>query len=213
MTENNYIDLNDPYNKNSKQSMSLLHVACANSMVEIVEYLLSKGASTSSRDPGGVTPIHLASQKGPVEVLNLFLNYKTSLFIKDDNQQTIAHHAARADAPGKVFDWIYSKWSQDKSHKVKTKTDVLDVVDKWNRTPLHWASVNGHRNAVLKLMDLGCDKKKRDGNGETPMEIAERRAKCGAAELRPVGMRASAFGDIAKLLGGSGSTKQVSKYT
>jgi hypothetical protein len=65
---------------------------------------------------------------------------------------------------------------------------------------------------VAKLLECGADRKKVDDKGETPLAIAERRARCGAKE-RPEGMGASVFGDIAKLLGGSGSTKRVSMYT
>jgi hypothetical protein len=64
---------------------------------------------------------------------------------------------------------------------------------------------------VAKLLECGADRKRVDDKGETPLAIAERRARCGAKE-RPEGMGASVFGDIAKLLGGSGSTKRVSAY-
>ena len=50
-----------------------------------------------------------------------------------------------------------------------------------------------------------------DGSGETPIHIAERRARCGASE-RGAGVRSSLFGGIAALLGGSGSTKRVAVY-
>src|SRR5690606_3805818 len=87
--------------------------------------------SPTIADPSGVQPIHLAAQKGPVEVLDALLTSSTSsssssssasakkakaavnpsvLMAKDDNQQTVLHHAARADAPGKVMDHLLEKW-------------------------------------------------------------------------------------------------------
>ena len=57
------------------------------------------------------------------------------------------------------------------------------------------------------LVELGASKAERDGAGETPLEIAERRAQCGA-QVRPNGARASTFGGIARALGGAGTTQR-----
>ena len=48
----------------------------------------------------------------------------------------------------------------------------------------------------------------KDDRGERPVDCAERRALCSAKE-RPDGARSSVWGDIAKLLGGSGTTKHL----
>jgi hypothetical protein len=80
--------------------------------------------------------------------------------------------------------------------------------DVWGRTPLHWASVNGHRAACDALTRRGADVGAVDAFGETPVDAAERRALC-AAKDRPDGERASRWGDIATALGGSGRTKHL----
>ncbi|CAD7930826.1 unnamed protein product, partial [Amoebophrya sp. A25] len=95
----------------------------------------------------------------------------------------------------------------------------------FGRTPLHWAVVNGHRDVVEFLLkhDFGSsssssrssnsstvDPSIRDKNNETALELAERRALCAnAADRGGGGLPASLFGGIAKLLGGSGSTKNL----
>lgn len=84
----------------------------------------------------------------------------------------------------------------------------MDRVDAWGRTPLHWAAVNGHRAACVALLDAGASASAVDDAGETPTDAAERRALCSARE-RPDGARASTWGDIATLLGGSGRTKHL----
>jgi len=84
----------------------------------------------------------------------------------------------------------------------------VDRVDAWGRTPLHWAAVNGHRAACVALLDAGASTNLTDDAGETPTAAAERRALCSARE-RPDGARASTWGDIATLLGGSGRTKHL----
>ena len=85
--------------------------------------------------------------------------------------------------------------------------DPLAARDRWGRTPLHWAVVNGHGDIVKLLVELGASKAERDGAGETPLEIAERRAQCGAQD-RPNGARASTWGGIARALGGAGTTQR-----
>jgi len=203
-----------------------LHVACANGHASVVRELLAKGASPTIGDPSGVLPIHLAAQKGPVDVLDALLStcsssgsktsHRNLLLATDDNHQSVLHHAARTNAPGQVMDYLLEKWTIMGTKKAKgvaggVGTGDVDRIDRWQRTPLHWAVANGHRTMVAKLLSFGADQHKADSNSETPVEIAERRARCGAQE-RPDGMGASVFGDIAKLLGGSGSTKRVSTY-
>ena len=62
----------------------------------------------------------------------------------------------------------------------------LERRDAWGRSALHWAAVNGAGDAVKALAGLGADVSARDDAGETPVDAAERRARCGAAE-RPDG--------------------------
>ena len=38
----------------------------------------------------------------------------------------------------------------------------IDVRDKWERTPLHWAVVNGHGKAVGVLLEAGANSKVTD---------------------------------------------------
>lgn len=85
--------------------------------------------------------------------------------------------------------------------------------DRWGRTPLHWAAVNGHPSVVRALIahsgpgggdgGLPAAAGARDAAGETPRDAAERRAQCGAAAGR-----ASVWGGIAAMLGGAGTTKR-----
>jgi ankyrin repeat protein len=81
------------------------------------------------------------------------------------------------------------------------------AVDRWGRTPLHWAVVNGHRTAVAVLLENGADVSKSvpDHGNETALQVAERRAQCRAQD-RPDGLRPSVFGDIATQLGGRAKT-------
>jgi hypothetical protein len=68
--------------------------------------------------------------------------------------------------------------------------------------------INGHATTVARLLEAGANAKAADAAGEAALEMAERRARCGASE-RGDGERASTWAGIARLLGGSGTTKNL----
>eukprot|EP01119_Soliformovum_irregulare_P020627 TRINITY_DN6711_c0_g1_i1.p1 TRINITY_DN6711_c0_g1~~TRINITY_DN6711_c0_g1_i1.p1 ORF type:complete len:790 (-),score=143.71 TRINITY_DN6711_c0_g1_i1:20-2389(-) len=183
---------------------SLLHMACSAGQLSIVQLLIAKGASVNGLTPGRVTPLHLAAQKGPASVIHALLE-NNALQCRDDNLQVPLHYAARAGAPGAIFDALLAKPSSKGKSKVPPG---VNEQDKWRRTPLHWAVLNGHQTAVEKLLSYGADSRMKDGNDESALDIAERRARCSAQD-RPSLTGASLFGNLAKLLGGSGTTKHL----
>ncbi|ORY37383.1 ankyrin [Rhizoclosmatium globosum] len=207
-----------------------LHIACINSHEAVARVLLENGALSNALDSTGATPFHLSCHNGPLSLVKLFLsgttmdspkpgssskrkpdkNAKSStppviLFQTDDNSQTPLHHAARSGAPNSVVEYLIDAVG------VASEARLLDAKDVWGRTALHWASVNGHGGVVKVLVARGVDVKVKDLEGEDALEIAERRARCGAAE-RGAGLRPSVFADIAKILGGSGGTKSVARF-
>ena len=52
------------------------------------------------------------------------------------------------------------------------------MLDVWGRIPLHWAVLKGHREAIVTLVEAGSDISLRDIQGESSLDIAERRAQC-----------------------------------
>ncbi|KAK3256223.1 hypothetical protein CYMTET_34631 [Cymbomonas tetramitiformis] len=183
-------------------------------VIDMVRMLLDYGVSATAPTRYGVTPLHMAltAGQGAMPVVQLLLAAKVGLASRDDDKQSVLHHAARSGAPLKVLNVLLERMHADKAVQAAEKclgTQLVDWTDRWRRTALHWAVVNGHRAVVVWLMEAGANVKLRDEK-ETALEIAERRARCGASE-RPDNARASTWGDIAKLLGGSGSTKNLKK--
>ncbi|KAJ3011205.1 hypothetical protein HKX48_006970 [Thoreauomyces humboldtii] len=195
----------------NEQRTTPLHCACLNGHVQTAQLLIARGATVTTTDQTGATALHLASHSGPKALISALLDHLAntlgSATMKrippaarvDLNRQTPLHHAARSGAPSGVIDLLLTFGAS------------LEAKDAWGRTCLHWAVVNGHRNAVATLLEHGADARVADDAGETCLEIAERRARCGAQE-RGAGIGASVFGDIAKLLGGSGATKSVGRF-
>lgn len=127
-------------------------------------------------------------------MVKLLLSAKARTTAVTGDRQTALHFAARAGAAGQVVDELLAQGS-------------VDARDRWGRTPLHWAVVNGHRSVVVKLLAAGADRLARDVQQETPLSVAERRAQCRASDRGDRG--ASVFGDIARLLGGTASTEKA----
>ncbi|KAI9315782.1 hypothetical protein DFJ73DRAFT_384404 [Zopfochytrium polystomum] len=205
------------------RAMNPLHAACLGGHTSTVKLLLDTlpAASPSLPDATGATPLHLACQHGPIELISLLLSaispfkhtsatasptltrqHLSALTRKDDFQQTPLHHAARSNAPAAVLAHLL-RILPGSEHAPR---------DVYGRTPLHWAVVNGHLGCVKVLVEAGTgDVGAFDKAGETAREMAERRARCGAAE-RGAGRPASVFGAIAALVGGSGGTASLKKY-
>jgi len=194
-----------------------LHVACANSRVDCARALIELGAHVNARGTNQRTPLLFAvsSPTCTAEMVRSLVESGASLVVVDSDRQTCLHVAARAGASSSVMDALTTHDSAQTTtkrskSKASSKTAALDVNarDAWGRTALHWASVNGHRSACKRLLELNVDASVKDSNGETARDIAERRALCSAQE-RPKGGRPSTWGDIASLLGGSGATKHL----
>ncbi|KAI8921913.1 hypothetical protein DFJ77DRAFT_3476 [Powellomyces hirtus] len=149
----------------SNRRTAPLHCACLNGHLEVAQVLISHNASVGFLDQTGATPLHLASHAGPPALITLLLDQQkkfkkgssSPLHRLDDNRQTPLHHAARSGAPAAVLTLLLNE--------SPNPATVLEMRDTWGRTALHWAVVNGHRNAVSVLLEWGADRKVFDSNG------------------------------------------------
>ena len=138
----------------------------------------------------------------------------SALVRRDDDRQSVLHYAARAGTSAANVEWLIdTAESLRVERKMGAQTASEPFVewrDVWGRTAMHWAALNGNRGVVTALLRKGASSSVEDAHGDTPVQLAERRALCSARE-RPDGERASRWGDIATLLGGAGTTKHLKK--
>lgn len=191
---------------------SAVHSAVGAAAAGCVRVLLKAGMSPNAKFVEGVRPLHAAARSGSlqgmIEVLEVLLEAGGKVRALDDNRQSVMHHAARGGAGRRCIDLLLDAWTAaTPKAKGPTQSTCL-TADKWGRTPLHWAVQNGHRTAVVALLEMSSDPAAKDSAGESPLQVAERRAQCRAVD-RPHGFRPADFGGIATLLGGNSKTVRL----
>ena len=157
------------------------HSGCA-------ELLLDHGASPNAVGVGGVPVLSMAVQHKSSDQARSLLARGANVRAVDRDGQTAMHHASRTGSDALCLQMLISSWDDatapsQSAHEPTAPTSGEDdsacsQLDRWGRTPLHWATANGHRDAVVALVEAGSDMHLRDFQEESSMEIAERRAEC-----------------------------------
>ena len=138
-----------------------LHIACTAPQppyaTETIRLLLQFGAKLTAFNPQHVTPLHLAAACPLTTLLAIddelrrdsnsvvtVSGWKSPLpmEVSDARIQTPAHYAARAGRLD-VLCWLHQHCHAK-----------LNRRDRWQRTPLHWAILNGHLQAAVGLLSL-----------------------------------------------------------
>eukprot|EP00873_Tetraselmis_striata_P022007 jgi/Tetstr1/442271/TSEL_030412.t1 len=199
-----------------RQRHSPLHIAAASQQAGALRALLAAGASAGMANRAGVQPLHVAARQGPPEAITALLEAGASLSARDTAQQTVWALLLERWLGGGGGGKKGGGGGAGKGGRGGRRAAAagggqagVDPRDHWGRTPLHWAVVNGHQQAVAALLEAGASAKAVDSAGETPLAVAERRAQCGANDRG--GARASVFGAIATTLGGSAKTVRGDK--
>jgi acyl-coenzyme A synthetase/AMP-(fatty) acid ligase len=172
-----------------------LHLACLKGQYRLARVLLEHGAKYNIPDASGNFPIHLLaagrstgeaySEKEDVqrlESMQLLLKVGAPLTMKDGSRQTAIHCSARSGHI-KVLSFLLDRWKHDFIACDPLKhAGSLEWRDRWYRTPVHWAILNGQFDALRVLLENGCSpspvmpKKNRSSSAalETPQEMCDR---------------------------------------
>lgn len=107
--------------------------------VRMVEVLLEHGAKPTAVTPDGVTAAHLAAAVS-APLLHVLLQRAPALVhCREGRQQSLLHFAARSGNVAAV------------RLLLTTYELLLDTRDKWQRTPVHWAVLNGHVEVLEEM--------------------------------------------------------------
>lgn len=141
-----------------------LHLVSRLGAGEMAGHLLTFGASFSSKDKEGMTPLLRAVSENNPSVFNFLINYMKQEKIhpdqhRDNNGWAAIHHAAK-------------HFSSDAIHLLLEAGADINLRTKNGETPLHIAVRTGGNTAVEALLAKGADVFLQDAEGKTPMEIA-----------------------------------------
>jgi cytohesin len=155
-----------------EQISDALYTACRNAHEGVVRFLLSKEPDLSFRAYMGGTPLHWAYFGGSRRI--------TELLEQAGADQSARDHALnctpRAFGICAPANWGFASLVQK---RLAEDPSLASLTDGWT-SPLHEAARSGSVDVVQLLLDAGADPRLRDGNGNTPLEIA---ARCGFAAV------------------------------
>jgi ankyrin repeat protein len=130
--------------------------------VEIVRYLLGKGAKVDERVEFGGTVLMAAARKGDPELIDVLLAAGANPNAEDDNGFTPLSCAVESgkESPVRTL--------------VAKGADVNHANAGWKMTPLHHAIRAGSVDMVRLLLELKANPNARTKAGETPLTLAQK---------------------------------------
>jgi ankyrin repeat protein len=149
-----------------------LYVACRNAHVDVVRFLLTKQPDLSFRAYMGATPLHWAWFGGSRAVVDLLVAAGADGTVRDQR----LHCTPRAFGICAPANWGFASLVQERLGEDPSLATIIDGVT----SPLHEAARSGSLETVRLLLDSGADAGQRNGDGQTPLDVA---AACGHTEL------------------------------
>jgi len=154
-----------------------LHFAAGNGRIEVVSFLISRGADVNAADNNARTPLHAAAAADRDEVVGLLIEQKAALDARTSEGETplavaagrgAARAAARllqagaateaANAYGRTPLLLVARESgkADIARLLLGRTANVDAKDKFGDTPLTLAAWRGFRDVVELLLQSGA---------------------------------------------------------
>mmetsp|Transcript_42645 Transcript_42645/g.91469 ORF Transcript_42645/g.91469 Transcript_42645/m.91469 type:complete len:924 (-) Transcript_42645:216-2987(-) len=123
-----------------RHGLTPLYLATLGNHVCCSEYLLEKTANCRRRDTSGSTMLHKAAERCGERMVKQLLAANAEVDAIDTSSRSTALHAA-------------ARVGNLESLKALVDGGAgLDWLDRWNRTPLHWACFHGHLQVVDVLL-------------------------------------------------------------
>eukprot|EP00929_Paragymnodinium_shiwhaense_P077432 TRINITY_DN39875_c0_g1_i1.p1 TRINITY_DN39875_c0_g1~~TRINITY_DN39875_c0_g1_i1.p1 ORF type:complete len:788 (+),score=128.69 TRINITY_DN39875_c0_g1_i1:86-2365(+) len=141
-----------------------LHVAVLAGRVGAAAVLIELGADLNA---GERTPLHLAAERGFVEIIELLWQYQPESEVWSGQYRSTAMHVAASSGQVESIAKLHALYSS-----ACDGSSVDDILDSHGRTPLHIASERGKVACIGKLHELGAEINAKDYAGNTPMHAA-----------------------------------------
>jgi len=175
-----------------------LHWACRGVHIEVLKYLVGRGADVNARDDDGITPLHSVASRGHLEAVRILIEKGTRLEAQTSAGATPLHLAAangrkevadflagngaplhirddKDDTPLHAAAWV-DQWDIVELLAARIPTSggaVLNRTDFDGNTVLHLACRSGRAEIVRRLVAGGADLTVRNTAGQTAYNIAD----------------------------------------
>ena len=124
----------------------MLHIACLNKNIEVVEILISHGININdNEDVRGFTPLVIASMMHYKEIAEFLLSHGASTNIQDKNGKMAIHHAIVPDCQG-FTEFI---------------TNKIEYLNFHSRYQPSLPIVENFSDMIVLLLSNGAEKKKK----------------------------------------------------
>lgn len=136
----------------------------------IVKHLLAAGADPGVVTKTGLTPLHIAADKGDLGTIRMLLEAGAQVGATTDAGETPLHVAAVNGDPDAVALLVAAG-------------APVGASTREGNTPLHLAAARGERRTITLLLESGAERSVANVAGDTPAAIAHRRNDWEALEL------------------------------
>ena len=152
------------------QGDTALHNAAGQGHNDIVQLLLSRGASIEAMSSRNCTPLHHAAWFGHTSTVELLLLKGASIEAMLKNNSTPLHLAAE-NGHTRIVQLLLSRGAS------------IEAMGPENWTPLHYAANGGHTSTAELLLAKGASVEAKDKAGDTPLHEAARYGHTSTVEL------------------------------
>jgi ankyrin repeat protein len=152
-------------NVKDKDGRTPLHWACRGVHLEVVRFLVDKGADVNVEDSNKIVPLHSLAVRNSTEAIELLLAKGAHVDAKNYRNQTALHHASESDAA-------------DAAALLIKKGADIESRDDYQRTPLILcARQRGGPETIRILLEAGAEVNARDKFQSSSLALAAWRGK------------------------------------
>jgi len=150
-----------PRGGTARPQFTTLHAAAQAGAADCLKLLLEWRARPTATEGGAaMTPAHYAAMCS-ADCLGLLLEAKAPLTVRDARGQSLIHAAARAGNCASLRLLLATLKQGRASGRRALRADegtrgLLEWTDRWARSAVHWAALNGHADALQVLLDNGA---------------------------------------------------------
>jgi len=130
--------------ENLHEKFTLLHRATYCGQVEVVRFIVNRGADINIRDANNNTALHLATHSGSIDIIQLLLDKEMSVNLTNTNDSTLLH--------------VSAQFGNLEATKILVERGAaLNNTNKYGVTPLMVAAHYGKLEIFLYLTEKGAD--------------------------------------------------------